>query len=57
MMYLKGNLTLMFHPSFEEINELRSKIQDMQMEIDILKETNQSTKKSPRRQHDNIEKQ
>ena len=56
MMYLKGNLTLMFHPSFEEINELRSKIQDMQMEIDILKETNQSTKKSPRRQHGNIEK-
>ena len=46
MMYLKGNLTLMFHPSFEEINELRSKIQDMQMEIDILKETNQSTKKA-----------
>lgn len=42
----RGKLNPDVSSSFEEINELRSKIQDMQMEIDILKETNQSTKKA-----------
>ena len=45
MMYLE--LTPDVSSSFEEINELRSKIQDMQMEIDILKETIKVLKKDP----------
>lgn len=43
----RGKLTPDVSSSFEEINELRSKIQDMQMEIDILKETIKVLKKDP----------
>ena len=43
----RGKLSSDVSSSFEEINELRSKIQDMQMEIDILKETIKVLKKDP----------
>ena len=43
----RGKLNPDVSSSFEEINELRSKIQDMQMEIDILRETIKVLKKDP----------
>ena len=43
----RGKLTPDVSSSFEKINELRSQIQNMQMEIDILKETIKVLKKDP----------
>lgn len=37
--------------SSQEIDELKAKIQDMELEIDILKETVEILKKRPRCQH------